>query len=104
MNGSKARGSRGLSPRSENCSRSRRRRRKQDEYPPPDTPDALVNAGKAKSLPHWPTKRHRACALAQATSTPDLAPDTGKEEKGTPRPPEAAVEGGRVRLDDKAPN
>lgn len=44
----------------------------------------------------------RACTLVQATSTPDPAPDTGKEEKGTPRPPEAAVEG-QVRLDDKAP-
>ena len=31
-------------------------------------------------------------------------PDTGKEGKGTPRPPEVAVEGGQVKLDDKAPN
>ena len=35
----------------------------------------------------------RACALDQGTSTPDAAPDTGKEERGTPRPPEAVEEG-----------
>ncbi len=36
----------------------------------------------------------RTCALVQATSTPDPAPVTGKEETDTPWPPEAAVEGG----------
>jgi hypothetical protein len=34
----------------------------------------------------------------------DPAPDTGKEEQGIPRPPEAAVEDGQVRFDDNAPN
>ncbi len=31
-------------------------------------------------------------------------PDTQEEEKPAPRPPEAAVEGGQVRFDGKAPN
>lgn len=43
----------------------------------------------------------RACTLVQATSTPDPAPDTQEEEQATPRPPEVAVEGGQVRLDDE---
>jgi len=28
-------------------------------------------------------------------------PDTGKDEKGAPRPPEVAVEGGQVRIGDE---
>jgi len=47
---------------------------------------------------------HRACALFQATSTPDPAPDTGKDEQGAPWPLEAAVEDGQVKFDDKNPN
>jgi hypothetical protein len=37
------------------------------------------------------------CTLVQATSAPDPAPDTQEEEKGTPWPPEVAVEGGQVK-------
>ena len=36
----------------------------------------------------------RTCALVQATSTPDPAPDIQEEEQATPRPPEAAVDVG----------
>ncbi len=47
---------------------------------------------------------HRACALPEMAITPPPSPDTGKEEKGTPRPPEAAVEDRQVKFDDKALN
>ena len=46
----------------------------------------------------------RACALVQAVPTPDPAPDTGKEEKGTPGYLRRRWWVGQVRIDDQSPN
>ena len=62
------------------------------------TPEGQAKTNFVSSIKKTPTPPG---ALVQATSTPDPASDIGKEEQDTPRPPEAAVEGGQVRFDDE---
>ena len=62
---------------------------------------AMRSAGAIPAIPDLPS--HHACALPEMAITPPPFPDTEKEEKATPRPTEAAVEGGQVRFVDEIP-